>query len=192
MKACRSVAPTALILSLVLLTPANIFSCGPFFTEAIFVSKVRPAPSVDRYLAGHLDVVLPTYYRVYLAIAYRLLSGKPIDPSQIAQAKKYWSYDYVITTEDDTAIQQWHAARMAALGDKPQSSNGESQRPTSIDLVRRTTENFSWYLNCTPDAFRNAALTLQDRSHRFGQGSPAIQAWVEAQDPFSPIALRTV
>ena len=182
MKACRSIAPTALILSLVLLTPANIYSCGPFFTEAIFVSKVRPAPSVDRYLAGNLDVVLPTYYRVYLAIAYRVLSGKPIDPAQIVQVRKYWSYDYVITTEDNTAIQQWYAARTPALGDKPQASKGESQQPTSSDSVRRTTENFSWYLNCTPDAFRNAALTLQDRSHRFGQGSPAIRAWVEAQD----------
>jgi hypothetical protein len=182
MKNCRSIAAAVLILSVLLLTPANIFSCGPFFTEAIFVSKVRPAPSIDRYLATHLGVVLPTYYRVYLAIAYRVLSGKPIDQSQIAKAKKYWSYDQVVNQDDDSALRQWEAARTAALSDNPKSPRGESQRPTSIDLARRTTDSFSWYMNCTPDAFHNAAFTLEDRAHRFGHASATIRDWVEAQD----------
>jgi len=67
-------------LALVVLLPPNIFSCGPYFTEAVFVPKTRPVPLKD-YLAGDLGVVQPTYYRVYLAVDYRVLSGRPFDAS---------------------------------------------------------------------------------------------------------------
>ncbi len=51
------------VLALAILVPPNIFSCGPYFTEAVFVPKTHPAPVKD-YLAGDLGVVQPTYYRL--------------------------------------------------------------------------------------------------------------------------------
>ena len=184
MKIQRALTPsTLLILAVLLLTPADIFSCGPFFIEAIFVSKNRPEPSLDDYLAGHLGVVQPTYYPVYLAIAYRVLSGNPIDSAEIAKAKKYWSYDQILYKTDDEAMKEWYVARFAALSQKaPSAADGERSPDAYNNSYRRQSYSFSSFINCTPDAFRNAALTVQDRTKRFGVASATMQDWVQAQN----------
>ncbi len=114
MRTFRHTGAVVFLASVLLLTPVNIFSCGLFFTEAVFVPKVRPAPTIDPYLAGHLGVVQPTYYRVYLAIAYRVLSGKPFDPSQLASAKLYWTYDQTVNQEGGASVELWNKARASA------------------------------------------------------------------------------
>ncbi len=175
-----AVAVTLSVLAVLLLTPVDIFSCGPFFTEAVFVSTRRPAPSIDDYLAGHLGVVQPSYYDVYLAIAYRVLSGKPISAEEIAKAKKYWAYDDVVHQSDDQMMQAWYAARAAARLPKP--SSDRTDQYFADKAYKRIERTFGAYLNCTPDAFRNAALTVQSRTQRFGAGTPVMQDWVQAQD----------
>jgi hypothetical protein len=160
---------------LVVLLPPNIFSCGPYFTEAVFVPKTRPVPLKD-YLAGDLGVVQPTYYRVYLAIAYRVLSERPFDASQLAKVQLYWKYNDTVIQDLDAAQTQWGAARDTALGEKP------SPPPEKPDPYGRTGYNFSSYLNCTPDAYRNAAMTLGERTQHFGTASATIKDWVAAQN----------
>ena len=172
---------TLCVLAVLLLTPADIFSCGPFFSEAIFVSTKRPAPSIDDYLAGHLGVVQSSYYDVYLAIAYRVLSGKPISAEEIAKAKMYWDYDQYVNDTDSNAMQAWYVARAAALAEKPPSDKPD-QMPTAFDNYRRDERSFSGYLNCTADAFQNAALTVKGRAQRFGVGAPVMRDWVAAQN----------
>jgi hypothetical protein len=182
MKIQRALTPsTLLILAVLLLTPADIFSCGPFFTEAVFVSKNRPAPSLDDYLAGHLGVVQPTYYPVYLAIAYRVLSGKPIDSAEIAKANKYWGYDQIVDKTDDVAMREWYLARAAALGQEAPSDRALEDMPNSFRVYRHR-DYFNSYMNCTPDAFRNAVLTVQDRAKHFGAVSATMKEWVQAQN----------
>ena len=166
--------------TVLLLTPVNIFSCGPFFTEAIFVPKVRPAPTIDPYLAGHLGVVQPTYYRVYLAIAYRVLAGKPFDPAQLGSAKLYWTYDQAVNKEGGASVDLWNKARASALGEKEKL--GPNPRFEFESLYRRELNGYNSYRNCTPDAFRNAALTLGERARQFGTGSATIRDWIVAQD----------
>jgi hypothetical protein len=41
---------------------------------------------------------------------------------------------------------------------------------------------FSEYLNCGPDAFRNAAATLPERAKSWGARPAELKAWVQAQD----------
>ncbi len=163
----------ALVMLAVLLTPLNIFSCGPFFIEAIFVPANRPV-SLKDYLAGRLGVVQPTYYRVYLAVAYRVLSGKPFDAAQLAQVQHYWDYGMIVDNDLAAAQKQWAEARAGALAQKPPL--GEQQDPYA------RTGFYSQFLNCTPDGFRNAALTARNRTQRFGAASATLQGWVTAQD----------
>ena len=162
------------LLALVILVPPNIFSCGPFFTEAVFVPKTQPVPLKD-YLAGDLGVVQPTYYRAYLAVAYRILSGHAFDPTQLAKVQLYWKYDDTVIKDLDAAQTEWGAARDKALGEKP------SPPPEKDDPYGRTGYSFQSFLNCTPDAYRNAALTLDQRTQHFGVASATIKDWVDAQ-----------
>jgi hypothetical protein len=176
-----AMAVILLTLAVLLLTPADIFSCGPFFSEAVFVSTRRPAASINDYLAGHLGVVQPSYYDVYLAIAYRVLSGKPISAEEVAKAKMYWGYDQYVNKIDEEEMKAWYAARAAALGGRPPSGNTEPQ-PSSYDAYKQNEVTFTSYMNCTPDAFQNAALTVKSRTQRFGAGTPVMHDWVEAQN----------
>jgi tetratricopeptide (TPR) repeat protein len=164
----------ACLLALVILVPPNIFSCGPFFTEAVFVPKARPVPLKD-YLAGDLGVVQPTYYRAYLAVAYRILSGHAFDLTQLAKVQLYWKYNDTVIKDLDAAQTAWGVARDKALGEKP------SPPPEKDDPYGRTGYGFISFLNCTPDAYRNAALTLNERTQHFGVASATIKDWVDAQ-----------
>lgn len=165
-------------LAAVLLTPANIFSCGPFWSDAIFVPKVRPAPPLENFLAGHLGVVQPKFNRVYLAIAYRYLSGKPVDQAQLAQLPLYWATGEQADEALQGAHNDWNAASAAATGTPPApraSADTDWFSPVPGGQWER-------YLNCTADAFQNAALTVKARAQQFGIASAVMRDWVSAQD----------
>src|SRR5262249_25725179 len=63
--------------------PPNGSSCGPFFPEAIFVFQEHPGAPLKQYAEGSLGVVLPSYTRSYLVIAYRVFSGHPLAADEV-------------------------------------------------------------------------------------------------------------
>ncbi len=78
-----------------------------------------------------------------------------------------------------------HAAYMTPWP-RPQSANAaQIQIPTPDGInryVRGPGGRYASYLNCPPHAFQAAINTLQDRSQKYGAGSPELVAWVGAQD----------
>ena len=65
----------ALLLAVLLFNSTTALACGPISLEAIFVFTVHPGYPLERFAAGRLGVVQPTYARSYLYVAYRHLSG---------------------------------------------------------------------------------------------------------------------
>jgi hypothetical protein len=167
-----------------LLSPPNGSSCGPFFPGAIFVHRKHPGTPLQWYAEGHLGVVLPSFNRSYLVIAYRNFSGHPLSADEVKAALSYWRWEAtgvteVWTTDDEDhatdAVKEWLAARKLALG-------GNAKNPALSDYHQSRPPNYGGYRNCLDDSFHTAALTLSDRSRRFGADQPAIQEWVQAQD----------
>lgn len=178
-------------LALLIVVPGNIFSCGPFFDEATFSFARHPDYPLKDYLQGKLGVVRRDFYRTYLVVAYRVLSGHPFNPREIA------ALDPLLTSEaqsndaitsygmDDNPGDQtppppspsalWLTARNQALGLAP------PPQPAEID-PNKPLPNYENFLNCPSDAFTTAIATLHDREKRWGANSADLKSWIAGQD----------
>src|ERR1700758_2086846 len=61
-------------------------SCGPDFAEAIFVRQWRPDEPYAKFVAGRLGVPRNSYRVRQLAIAYNVLTGRPLSAEEQKQA----------------------------------------------------------------------------------------------------------
>jgi hypothetical protein len=141
--------------------------CGPFLPEAQFEFQHNPGPEFFR---GELGILRPQYYRRNLVVAWRYLSGVPIEPPDASAVTPV-----VPSGSRWNAADPWLKARNALPGVQP---------IRRIDTDKQITGNgiYQWYANCFDDAFDTAAATLADRVKRWGQGSANIAEWVHAQD----------
>jgi hypothetical protein len=168
-----------LVLLAVLLTPANIFSCGPFFEEPVFTRTSHPDQPLDLYAKGRLGIVLPGYERQYLVLAYRHLAGPPLSASDEKALIAAWAPKITPPNEpapNDVPVVKWLDARSAALGQK---------QAAKIDIERfksATGDYWQQYPNCGDDAFLVAAQTASTLTKEFGAGSDPVRDWVQAQD----------
>ena len=174
----RRLVAAVLIMLALLLTPANIFPCAYGPLEPVFTLADGPDPPVDLFLEGTLGIVLPTYERGYLVIAYRYLSGKPLSKAEEMAFMQVWARpteDFEESSPVDAQISTWEKARFAALGPAPIARH-------DIKPFRRVRNGWAQYLNCGGDAFVTAADTVTRIAKTFGVGSAAVRDWVQAQD----------
>jgi len=54
----------------------EIFCCGPFFESPVFTYNLNPDIPLDNFPKGNMGVILPSFARSYLYVAYRQLNGK--------------------------------------------------------------------------------------------------------------------
>ena len=172
----------ALVLAAALLLPLpSANACGPFFPEAIFVQVKHPDLPFDRFAAGQLGILQSSYAPSFLVVAYRYLSGGSFSGAEQQQITALWAHHYQRENEwlaeKKDAYQQWLEARYEfGPGSKPapvqENNPGYGQAASQ----------YNEYENCSQDAFRTAAKTLQARSKEFGQYSPEVQSWLDAQD----------
>jgi len=167
-----------LILGTVLLlaAPSAIYSCGPFFEETIFSFNTQPETSPEDFASGKLGILRPGFRRAYLAVAYRYLSGLRLTPEQQRAVLGIWNRNInpAAGSEQD-AVDAWNKARaeVTRMGPKTEAS---LYAPASDE------QPYEQFLNCTPDAFRNAVSTLNARSAKFGPTSETLREWVSGQD----------
>jgi len=189
-----------LVLALLIVVPRNIFSCGPFFDEATFSFEGHPDYPLKDYIGGKLGVIKPGFYRMFLVVAYRNLSGKPFAPSERA------ALDQLLTSEAETgdAIasvgiadttpnpnpptppwQVWLNERAKAMGEtEPANPNFDQDKPMA---------DYQSFLNCPDPAFVNAVATLHDRQQKWGATSADVKAWITGQDDvFSNCSSRQI
>lgn len=159
------------LLTAVLAGPPEAESCGPFFTSAQFSYVAQPPQHV--FAGGQLGILRPKYYRRYLVVAFRYLTGAPLSPQEVA------AFDprrpaVPATTAPPTPVGQWTEARNQVPG---------VTAIQSIEPYRTSqTPSVESYQNCLDDAFVHAAQTLRERAARWGMSSPLLSEWVRGQD----------
>lgn len=160
------------IAAAIVLAAGAIDSCT-FDNPPILHFENRPDAPIERYIAGRLGIVEPTYARSHLVIAYRWLSGHPLNGKEQTDVAAFIHHRLRLeqTTRTGSA-KKWLETRKSVPGAKPLET---------IDSFREGSDH-DQYLNCTEDAFRTAAATLQGRIATFGASSKGVASWLAAQD----------
>jgi hypothetical protein len=166
----------ALLLALLLFNSTTALACGPISLEAIFVFTVHPGYPLDRFAAGSLGVVQPTYARSYLYVAYRHLSGSSFTAEEQKALTQLWKerLDYQLSAGDEEWTKRWLEARQKVVSQDP--------APISVYRSREQPNEYESYVNCQQDSFDTAIATLNDRIAKFGAQSEPVRTWLEAQD----------
>lgn len=148
-------------------------ACGPFLPQAVFSRTLTPDFPLERFAGGELGVVQSTWAKSYLFVAYRYLSGRPLDLAEQQAALALWKERLNPSAEPypSEAVAAWLKARGPI-----------APAPERIYVFRSMDKYYFQYLNCPGDAFRTATRTLAGRIQRFGASSPEVRDWVTAQD----------
>ena len=163
-------------LAVLLFNSTSALACGPITLEAVFVHTVHPTYPIERFAAGRVGVLQPSYARSYLYVAYRYLNGSGFTPAEQLALTKFWQ-DRLISRyarEDEDWTKAWLEARRKVANQGPES--------ITVYRSREKPNDYESYLNCQKDAFDTAIATLNERIAKFGPDNPAIKTWVAAQD----------
>ena len=156
------------VLALLLANPADISSCGPFLPGAIFTRA--QGPDEERaFFAGHFGILQPAYERRYLAMAYRILSGEPLNDTQRAQVTDLERFRM---GDANAELTKWLAARKKVHNARPIEN---------LEWYKRAPD-FSVTPTCGADAFASARTTLAARVSQAGADSAEVRDWLNAQD----------
>jgi hypothetical protein len=182
----RSFVPSLLLICVLALLTAQ--ACGPDFVPDVFVLKLRPDKPKD-FAAGKLGVLLPTYPRADLIVAFRYLNGGVLSPAeQAAYAPTYaesdpqwmqqWTAENAAGQAKEDPVEVWMKLRAHYAGPGPAVQPQRNDRtPNPAGYVIQTS-----YDNCNVDAFRTAAATLNARAKAWGDKSPDLADWIKGQD----------
>jgi len=184
-----------LLAAVVLVAPVFVVqACGPFFYPDVFVYKLHPDHPKD-YAAGKLGVLLSTYPRADLFVAWRYLNGGSLTAEE---QKGYHPLDSYAEVEMDWLTED------ASRQQRP--PNEYAQEPSEADAWLKARNGYAppqpeiqtykqygmiytgglllsgSYENCQRDAFRVATATLTARAKKWGGKSPELAEWIKGQD----------
>jgi hypothetical protein len=165
------------VLIVVLVTPSAVYTCGPYLESAAFVLAEGPQVSQADFVGGKMGILLPTFSRSYLIVAYRYLNGLKLDDEQRQDAVDVWNRRVGPNPQgnDRSAIEAWNEARGQVSG-LPAGPDYEAYAPVSLE------QSYQSFLNCPNEAFKNAISTLQERVKKYSAGSSVVRDWITAQD----------
>lgn len=170
----RLAAVAAVILFTLFVAPF-LFSCGPFFPNAVFTFTADPDYPRDQFVAGKLGILKGTWRTTELVVAYRYLAGKSFTPDEQKAILALWvardrPWD-APKPAGPTALEQWKQARLSVPG------------AADIEIAQEaSTGDYSTYVNCSDSAFTTATATLRERAQQFGMSSPEMKDWLAGQD----------
>jgi hypothetical protein len=173
----RALIALALVLSVSFSLPRRTQACGPYFTDAIFVYSKHPDFPLEKFAAGKIGVVTPSWARSYLVASYRNLAGNPLSEAEAKAITSVWDdrLNNRWAGDDDQSTKSWLEARKKVAG---------IAAITDIYAYRNREKphEYESFLNCQGDAFQNAESTLNERIKRFGADNQAVRDWLAAQD----------
>jgi hypothetical protein len=183
----RWIVPSLLLLATMSLFTAQ--ACGPDFSVDVFVRKLRP-DNPKEFAAGKLGVLLPTYPRADLTVAFRYLNGGVLSSDE---QQAYQPTDSYYSEEEQTAKWQREEAEQKKTIDPAESWRVARAKFSTIEpkveqdrelkITRPDGSTFAPdYLNCHSDAFQTAVLTLESRAKTWGEKSPDLANWLAGQD----------
>lgn len=175
-RTCRSFFALTLIALLMAASRPSV-ACGPFSLDAVFTFTRHPELPLEKFAAGEIGVVQPSFARSYLFVAYRHLSGNAFNAQEQKVLLALWTERLNFTWPDYD--EEWPKAWLTARQKVP----GLTAAPKiSVDRRRGKPNEYETYLNCQKDAFETAAAVLDQRIKKFGLDSGTVKDWVAAQD----------
>src|SRR6267142_4643520 len=164
------------LIALLMFSARPTFACGPFSLDAVFTFTVHPEFPLEKFAAGLIGVVPPSFARSYLFVAYRQLSGNAFNAEEQKALLALWQerLDSAWPDNDSEWPKVWLEARqkVPGIGPAPQiSAYRRREKPNEYDT----------YINCQKDAFEKAVAVLDERTKKFGADSGLIKDWVAAQ-----------
>jgi hypothetical protein len=180
----------------VLLPFASVQACGPFFSDDVFVHKTYADHPAD-YAAGKLGIILATFSRADLTVAWRYLRGGRLSNEE---QRSYLAQPSGPEQPGREAVED--AAQMQAAASAPQYSGPSGPADVwlkararyaapqpAIHAVKEYDTIYragyilaGQYENCQADAFRVAAATLESRAQAWGARSDSLADWIKGQD----------
>lgn len=186
MKRMLSFAP---LVVLAIFPFVTVQACGPDFFPDIFVHNMHPDKPKD-YAAGKLGVLLSTYPRADLTVAYRYLIGGSLTAEEQRGYEPTSSLPEVMGGFDEDAANQPQYDGQYGPADRWLKARGQYAPPIpGIHNVKEYEINYRAgeilagnYENCQDDAFRTAIATLDSRAKTWGAKSPELANWIAGQD----------
>jgi len=150
---------------------------------------LHPDVPLEKYAAGRLGIVQPTFARSYLVVAYRYFSGVPLTKDEQFGAQAVWTErigDNNVTDASANPDREKNPYTEKHILNGPEIWLGARKQitPEPAPNVESTKDgpNYTNYINCSDDAMENAARTLAARVKSFGKDSVGVKEWLRAQD----------
>jgi hypothetical protein len=171
----------------------TVQACGPFFEPDIFVHKIHPDHPAE-YATGKLGILLPTYPRVDLIVAWRYLNGASLgrDEQEAYQPTlSFGEYERDNETEPEPKAPDgsYLAEPIGPADEWLRVRNRHAPVQPDIHAVKNYDVTYpagyvlaGSYENCQADAFHTAVLTLDSRTKTWGAKSPELANWITGQD----------
>lgn len=168
-------------------------ACGPDFSPDVFVHQIHPDQPRE-YAAGKLGVLLSTYPRADLTVAYRYLNGGKLSPTEqkgyvpTESIAEQTELDY--TSPGNTSVSSADYVEPIGPADAwLKARNRYAPAQPKLHDIRQFGMVYSagyilagTYQNCKKDAFRTATATLESRAKVWGAHSAALANWIQGQD----------
>ena len=163
-------------------------ACGPEFFPDVFVHKLRPDEPKE-YAQGKLGILLPTYPRKDLIVAYRYLNGGSLSPKEQHAYEPTW-----FRSEEDLSSDTDRPAEVKNAPPMPveqwlhtRSTYTQSESPLETEHKKLQGDHPDWHFpyfhgDCNDNAFETAAATVTSRAKTWGQASPELVDWIKGQD----------
>ncbi len=166
---------------LALLTPGP-FACGGDYGPSGLTSPTWPDVPLPDYATAELGIVLPTYHRIYLYVAYRRLAGPEFSDQEKEMLRSGFGPSGQPGGERQKSwFEQWRALAEQNNGEKASRQQAQAW-PGGMGIYRAVPgEPYQDYLNCPESAFQNAVLTYRERSTQIGATAGVMRDWAQAQ-----------
>jgi hypothetical protein len=176
-----------LIASAILAFTLPAASCGPDFPSAVFVLTNGPGPNYAAFARGRIGIPQPEYRTRHLAIAFDILTQRPLTSTEQQQAiavNQYFTNPWANDPDENpdlkktlppTGFDSWIAAR---------KTFGPVDNYTPPDDLETSysRQSYESYANCLDDSFATATRTLAARIATHGSKDPSVIEWVRGQD----------
>ena len=169
-------------------------ACGPDFFPDVFLHRLGP-DRPQEFAAGKLGILLATYPRQDLVVAFRYLNGgvltpdeqqgySPMEPVLSEVSDEYLESEYerqdAAQKKTITPAMEWEQARMR-YGATPNPVD-QSRCADPMGRYSGTQVYMNQFENCGDDALRHATGVLAARAKVWGVKSRELEEWLRGQD----------
>ncbi len=162
----------------------SVKACGPFLIEPLFNLKQHADFPLSEYTNGKVGIVPASFGPMSLFVFYRQLNNLPLtktEQKQIVNAMENQIFfragiydksgsDGSVQESQPDYFEKWAAARAKVTNEK-----------RDIETDKRIANEYNSFSNCLPDAFINAAKTLEARLAKYGNNEN-VKEWLKGQD----------